>query len=168
MDCFAGPGVHATVILEKRSRHQKYWTRLLASCSLAMLAYLTSVVHANKRYCERKQSPFVTMDYYFQSWWMTHIVKMTLAYQPIAGPQFNLATLRRVPDGSQCFLLAMEGDIDGVRSLMIAGQASTKDVAATTWYTMLTWSVIKKQSKMAEFLLKADSDPHHDPSGIQP
>lgn len=69
---------------------------------------------------------------------MTHIVKMTLAYQPSAGPSANITTLRRVPDTAQCFLFAMEGDIDGVRSLMIANKASTKDVAVTTGYTMLT------------------------------
>ncbi len=63
-----------------------------------------------------------------------------MAHQPMAGPQINITTLRRVPDTSHCFLLAMDGDIEGVRSLLIANKASTKDVAATTGYTMLTAS----------------------------
>lgn len=94
----------------------------------------------NKRYCERRQTPFVTMDYWFPSWWMTYIVKMTFAYQPMAGPQMNMTTLRRVPETAQCFLFAMEGDIEGVKALLVSDKASTRDVASTTGYTMLTVS----------------------------
>lgn len=70
-------------------------------------------------------------------WWMTHIVKVTMAHQPMADPQINITTLRRVQDTSHCFLLAMDGDIEGVRSLLLANKALAKDVAATTGYTIL-------------------------------
>jgi hypothetical protein len=71
---------------------------------------------------------------------MTYIVKMTFAYQPMAGPQMNMTTLRRVPETAQCFLFAMEGDIEGVKALLVSDKASTRDVASTTGYTMLTVS----------------------------
>jgi hypothetical protein len=104
----------------------------------------------NRRYYERKQAPFVSVDYWFPSWWTSHIVKMTMIYQPLAGPQMSLSTLRRVQEGSECFELAGKGDIEAVKALLITQMTSVKDVGGKTGYTMLTvWPGARYSSNMA-------------------
>lgn len=97
--------------------------------------------------CEKSQVPHVSFEYWFPlGFFWSQIIRLQLAYQPNTGPQFSLDTLRRVPDSAQCVSYALEGNIEGLKSLFKHGLASPRDVSSTRGYSLLrvSKSVAKK------------------------
>lgn len=88
--------------------------------------------------CLREQTPTVNAEYWFPlGFCWSQIVRLHLTYQANTGPSFQLSTLRRVSDSSQCVHFALNGNIDGLKSLFSEGMASPRDVSSTRGYSLL-------------------------------
>lgn len=88
--------------------------------------------------CTGQRTSSVNLEYWFPlgiCW--SQIVRFSLAYEANVGPSLQLHTLRRVPDSSQCVSFALEGNVDGLKSLFNRGLASPRDVSSTRGYTLL-------------------------------
>ena len=114
--------------------------------------------------CEKAQAAHVNVEYWFPFGFVwSKIVRLQLTYQPNIGPQFELSTLRRVPDSAQCVNFALTGNIDGLRDLFKRGLASPRDVSTTRGYSVLRWAMYGKQFQTCKFLLHAGADPDYRP-----
>ncbi len=114
--------------------------------------------------CERNQAAHVTVEYWFPLGFVwSKILLLQLTYQPHIGPQFELRTLRRVPDSAQCVNFALNGNIDGLKDLFKKGLASPRDVSTTRGYSVLRWAMYGKQYQTCKFLLNAGADPDYRP-----
>ena len=114
--------------------------------------------------CERQQAARLSVEYWFPLGvvWST-IVQLQLRYRPNIGPQFELSTLRRVPDSARCVNYALTGNIDGLKDLFKRGLASPRDVSSTRGYSVPRWAMYGKQYQACKFLLHAGADPDYRP-----
>ena len=88
--------------------------------------------------CEKSQAAHVSLEYWFPLGFVwSQIVRFRLTYQPSVGPQFELSSLRRVPDSAQCVNFALNGNIEGLKDLFRRGLASPRDVSTTRGYSVL-------------------------------
>lgn len=114
--------------------------------------------------CERKQPARVSVEYWFPLGFLwSSIVRLQATYQPNIGPQFELSTLRRVPDSAQCVNFALTGNVEGLKDLFKRGLASPRDVSTTRGYSVLRWAMYGKQYQTCKFLLYAGADPDYRP-----
>ncbi|KAK0701881.1 ankyrin repeat-containing protein-like protein [Lasiosphaeria miniovina] len=114
--------------------------------------------------CTGQRTSSVSLEYWFPlgiCW--SQIVRFSLAYETNVGPSLQLNTLRRVPDSSQCVSFALEGNIDGLKSLFNRGLASSRDVSSTRGYTLLRWALYGQQYETCKFLMAAGADPTYRP-----
>ncbi|KAJ3551789.1 hypothetical protein NPX13_g11275 [Xylaria arbuscula] len=88
--------------------------------------------------CLKPQQPQVQTEYWFPPgvFW-SQIIQFQATYQSTTGPSFQLKTLRRVPDTSEAVTFAMNGNIEGLKSLFVRGLASPVDVSDTRGYSLL-------------------------------
>lgn len=90
------------------------------------------------RECQKSPVPHVNLEYWFPlGFFWSHIVRLQMGYQPHLGPQVSLSTLRRIPDSAQCVNFALNGNIDGLKTLFRRGLASPQDVSSTRGYSIL-------------------------------
>jgi hypothetical protein len=87
--------------------------------------------------CRRTTTTTVSIEYFFPIWFLARIVMLVLSYQKGAGPQMQLRTIRYVPDSSQSITYALNGNIDGLKSLFTQGLASPNDVSQGRKYSLL-------------------------------
>ena len=114
--------------------------------------------------CEKSQAAHISVEYWFPlgfAW--SKILRLQLTYQARIGPQFELSTLRRVPDSAQCVNFALNGNIDGLKDLFRRNLASPRDVSTTRGYSVLRWAMYGKQYQTCRFLLNAGADPDYRP-----
>ena len=117
--------------------------------------------------CGKNQNARVSVEYWFPlSFVWSKIIRFQLTYQPHLGPQFELSTLRRVPDSAQCVNFALNGNIDGLKDLFSKGLASPQDVSTTRGYSILRWAMYGKQFQTCKFLLNAGADPDYRPIAV--
>lgn len=79
------------------------------------------------------------------------------------GPQFQLKTLRRVPDSAPCVNFALEGNTQALKDLFVRGLASPQDVSSTRGYSLLRWALYGKQYETCQFLVYAGADIDYKP-----
>ena len=114
--------------------------------------------------CKKKQAAHISLEYWFPLGFVwSKILLLQLTYQANIGPQFELSTLRRVPDSAQCVNFALSGNIDGLKELFTRGLASPVDVSTTRGYSLLRWAMYGKQFQTCKFLLHAGADPDYRP-----
>ncbi|KXX73195.1 Ankyrin repeat domain-containing protein 7 [Madurella mycetomatis] len=114
--------------------------------------------------CTGQRTSSVSLEYWFPlgiCW--SQIVRFSLAYEANVGPSLQLNTLRRVPDSSLCVSFALEGNIDGLKSLFNRGLASPRDVSSTRGYSLLRWALYGQQYETCKFLMAAGADPTYRP-----
>ena len=88
--------------------------------------------------CQTSQAPSVSAEYWFpMGFCWSQIIRLQISYQSRIGPQWELTSLRRVPDSAHCVKFALEGDIKGLKGLFQHGMASPKDVSNTRGYSLL-------------------------------
>ena len=80
-----------------------------------------------ERSCQNPEGPSGSIVYRFPSWFWSRLIAITLKYVPICGPEINVRFPREVTP-SKLYLLAMHGDIQGVKTLFTEGVASPWDV----------------------------------------
>ena len=88
--------------------------------------------------CENSQAADVSFEYWFPLGFVwSQIIRFRLIYQPNVGPQFELRSLRRVPDNAQCVTFALNGNVEGLKDLFRRGLASPRDISTTRGYSVL-------------------------------
>lgn len=103
--------------------------------------------------CGKAQSSHVSVEYWFPlGFCWSQIIRLHVGYRPDLGPQLYLSTLRRVPDSAPCVNFALEGNIEGLKSLFKHGLASPRDVSSTRGYSLLRvrlnlWSHLRQRTK---------------------
>ncbi|KAL8969910.1 MAG: hypothetical protein Q9197_004097 [Variospora fuerteventurae] len=106
--------------------------------------------------CEKSQSPNISFEYWFPLGFVwSQIVRFRLTYERNLGPHFEISTLRRVPDSAQCVAFALDGDIEGLKSLFRRGLASPRD-----------WAMYGKQYQTCKFLVHAGADLDYRPIAV--
>ncbi|KAJ5381152.1 ankyrin repeat containing protein [Penicillium cataractarum] len=114
--------------------------------------------------CEKSQTPFISFEYWFPlGFCWSKIVQAQVSYHPSFGPQFNITTLRSVPDTAPCVEFALHGNIEGLKGLFNRGAASPWDVSATRGYTLVRWALYGKQYKTVKFLVQQGADADYRP-----
>ncbi|KAI0455479.1 ankyrin repeat-containing domain protein [Xylaria acuta] len=117
--------------------------------------------------CEAAQKPEVTAEYWFpMGLFWSMIVQFNLSYQMNVGPQFEIKTLRRVPDSATCVNYAVRGNIEGLKGLFKRGVASPRDVSDTRGYSLLRWALYANQFETVRFLALQGADPDYRPQAI--
>ncbi|KAL8746941.1 MAG: hypothetical protein Q9190_001103 [Brigantiaea leucoxantha] len=115
--------------------------------------------------CQISQTAHIDLEYRFPlDFFWSQIVRLQVGYKSNIGPQFQLSTLRRVPDSAQSVEFAMGGNIDGLKYLFSRGQASPRDVSSTRGYSLLRWALYGKQYDTCQFLLHAGADAEYRPN----
>lgn len=94
------------------------------------------------RGCRDRQNATATIEYWFPWWFVSMNTKFCLTYLPWTGPQFQLSTVRRVPDDSQSIAFAMQGNIDGLKHLFSQGLISPRDVSDSRGFSLMRVSLI--------------------------
>lgn len=89
------------------------------------------------RGCRDQQNPTAIMEYWFPWWFVSMNLKIYFKYLPSTGPQFQLSTMRRVPDTSQSITFARQGNIEGLKDLFSRGLASPRDVSSSRGFTLM-------------------------------
>ena len=118
-------------------------------------------------WCEKNQAAQVSVEYWFPLGFVwSKILRLQMTYQPHIGPQFELNTLRRVPDSAQCVNFALQGNIDSLKYLFKKGLASPRDVSTTRGYSVLRWAMYGKQYQTCKFLVQAGADPDYRPIAV--
>ncbi|KAI0481753.1 ankyrin repeat-containing domain protein [Xylaria cf. heliscus] len=109
--------------------------------------------------CEASQKPEVTAEYWFpMGLFWSMIIQFNLSYQINVGPQFEIKTLRRVPDSATCVNYAIKGNIEGLKELFRRGAASPRDVSDTRGYSLIRWALYANQFETVRFLALQGAD----------
>lgn len=150
--------------LERRSQSYGYFDHIIGRLFVGYSGLPLVNTPCDSTRCQRSQTSYISAEYWFPlGFFWSQIVRLELGYQPQIGPQWELTTLRRVPDSAQCVRFALEGDIIGLKGLFQHGLASPRDVSSTRGYSLLRWALYGQQYETCRFLLAAGSDPDYKP-----
>ncbi|KAL9080470.1 MAG: hypothetical protein Q9157_000784 [Trypethelium eluteriae] len=118
----------------------------------------------NLEACQKAQTPQMNFEYWFPlGFFWSQIVRVQMGVSQSFGPQFQLKTLRRVPDSAPCVNFALEGNIIALKDLFVRGLASPQDVSSTRGYSLLRWALYGKQYETCQFLVYAGADVEYKP-----
>lgn len=124
--------------LERKSNSYGYFDRIIGRLFVGYSGLPLLNSPCDSTMCQRPQTSYVSAEYWFPSgFFWSQIVRLELGYQSQIGPQWQLTTLRRVPDSAQCVRFALEGDVLGLKNLFQHGLASPRDVSSTRGYSLL-------------------------------
>lgn len=91
----------------------------------------------NEKYCQGQSAPTLRLSYYFPSWFLNRTLQFAILGSCVGGPQISLSLPKVVADNSDVFVFAVQGNLDGMRSLFKRGAASPFDVGVGTGRTAL-------------------------------
>lgn len=132
------PGCSCICHSERKSNTSEYFEGILGRLFMGYSGIPLLNSRCDSAICRRSQSPSVSAEYWFPlGFCWSQIVRLEIGFQSQIGPQWELSTLRRVPDSAQCVKFALGGDIDGLKGLFQHGMASPKDVSSTRGYSLL-------------------------------
>ena len=132
------PGCHCVCHIENRSSTPGFADRVLGQVFVGYTGLPGLSPKCDIGTCEKSQSPGMSFEYWFPLWFVwSQIVRFRMTYERNLGPQFEISTLRRIPDSAQCVTFALNGDIEGLKDLFRQGLASPRDVSSTRGYSVL-------------------------------
>ncbi|KAL8992840.1 MAG: hypothetical protein Q9169_006800 [Polycauliona sp. 2 TL-2023] len=112
--------------------------------------------------CKGNPEGLLQVHYFFPSWFLGKVISMALGVNQIYGPEFCLRVANVRADLDPIFLHSYNGDVDAVRSILIAGKASVLDVNAQSGNSLLHMAMLRSQLEVVELLLQFGADPHLD------
>lgn len=110
--------------------------------------------------CKGNSEGLLQVHYFFPSWFLGMVMSMALGVSQTAGPELCLRVANVRPNSDPIFLHAYNGDIDAVRSTLVAGKASVLDVNAQNGNSLLHMAMHKSRLEVVELLLQFGADPH--------
>jgi hypothetical protein len=130
------PGCPCACHTQRKSSSPSFVDRVLGQTFVGYAGLPVISPKCNNTSCEKPQGPCVSVEYWFLlGFCWSQIVRLQVGYRQNVGQQFNLTTLRRVPDTAQCMEFALKGDIEGLKGLFKRGLASPWDVSSTRGFT---------------------------------
>jgi hypothetical protein len=91
----------------------------------------------NEPQCQRKQDLTFRMDYVFPAWLLARAVYLIFTFTQSCGPKFTPRWSGTFSGDAKIFMLAIDGDLDGIKKLFADKEASPYDVAISTGRTAL-------------------------------
>ena len=98
--------------------------------------------------CDRLNAPIVHLDYYFPTWFLHRKLHFELRHRRNLGPEQLLRVTRVVSGTSDIFRWALQGNAEGVKSVLRDGRGSPFDTEGSQ--TALHVSSIEYQTKSEE------------------
>ncbi len=115
------------------TRATPYWgSSWFGNLYLPRSFFHRSFASCNVQTCRRthKSCQLAKIKFFFPSWFLSVEMKIRLEAFPV---HFYLQTPRRVPNMSPIFRCVVRMDIEGVRKLLVSGEASVNDVNEEGW-----------------------------------
>ena len=109
----------------------------------------------NEVTCRKRYNSSFTLTYRFPKWLTNQMMSYALFATRASGPQMALSTARIISGNSDIFRQAMQGNIEGVKSLFNEGLASPYDTASNYGYTSLHYAADYGHTELCDFLIKA-------------
>ena len=91
----------------------------------------------NEPSCRRQSIPTFRLNFFFLQWMMSRAIQFVTRLSYMKGSEVVLRVPRVVPDNVPSLFYAVQGDIEGIKSLFSKGLASPYDVALTNGRTAL-------------------------------
>jgi len=91
----------------------------------------------NERTCRKQSIPTVKVTYHFPHWLLARMIHFVLTLSYMKGPGVSLSMPRVIPDNAPVLTFAVQGNLDGIKSLFSKGTASPYDVALSNGRTAL-------------------------------
>jgi len=82
----------------------------------------------NERSCRQQSIPTVKVTYHFPQWLLGRVIQFALSVSYMKGPELILRTLRVIPANAPVINYAVQGNLDGIKSLFNKGLASPFDI----------------------------------------
>lgn len=87
--------------------------------------------------CRMQSIPTFRLNFFFPQWMMSRLLQFVAQLSYMKGPELVLRMPRIVPDNAPALFYAVQGDIEGIKSLFSKGLASPYDVALNDGRTAL-------------------------------
>ncbi|KAL8694797.1 MAG: hypothetical protein Q9224_003507 [Gallowayella concinna] len=110
--------------------------------------------------CKGNAEGLLQVHYFFPSWFWGKVISMALGVNQTYGPEFCLRVANVRADLDPIFLHSYNGDVDNVRSILVAGKASVMDVTARDGNSLLHLAMLTSRLEVVELLLQFGADPH--------
>ncbi|KAL8674119.1 MAG: hypothetical protein Q9168_001456 [Polycauliona sp. 1 TL-2023] len=110
--------------------------------------------------CKGNPQGLLHVDYFFPSWFLGKVISMALGVNQIYGPEFCLRVANVRADLDPIFRHSYNGDVDAIRSILVAGKASVLDVNAQSGNSLLHMAMLRSKLEVVELLLQFGADPH--------
>lgn len=110
--------------------------------------------------CKGNSEGLLQVHYYFPSWFLGKVISMALGVSRTCGPELCLRVANVRADWDPIFTHCHNGNIDAVRSVLVAGEASVLDVNAQNGNSLLHMAMLRSQLEVVELLLQFGADPH--------
>ena len=91
----------------------------------------------NEQSCRMQSIPTFRLNFFFPQWMMSRVLQFVVQLSYMKGPELVLRVPRVVPDNAPALFYAVQGDIEGIKSLFSKGLASPYDVALDSGRTAL-------------------------------
>ena len=91
----------------------------------------------NEPSCRMQSIPTFRLNFFFPQWMMSRVLQFVIQLSYMKGPELVLRVPRVVPDNAPALFYAVQGDIEGIKSLFSKGLASPYDVALDSGRTAL-------------------------------
>ena len=115
-----------------------FWNRLLGKLFVGYSGCPAGLVPpCNQGSCHAGLSSTTQVNYIFPPWFCNKLIKLSLETSLMGDANLNLVFYRGVPTGSKIFQCTALEDVDSLRSLIVGGLASPKDVDNQYGYTAL-------------------------------
>lgn len=122
----------------KKSASPAFLNRVLGQMFIGYTGLPLFSPKCSSQQCQKGQIPRVSLEYWFPlGFFWSQIITVQAGFSQNFGPQFQLRTLRRVPDSAPCVNFALEGNIEALKNLFGRGLASPQDVSSTRGYSLL-------------------------------
>ena len=91
----------------------------------------------NEPSCPRQSIPISRLNVPFPQWMISRVIQWVAQLSYMKGPELVFRMPRVVPDNAPSHFYAVQGDIEGIKSLFSKGLASPYDLALTDGRTAL-------------------------------
>ena len=116
----------------------------------------------NSSICKGNSEGLLQVHYFFPPWFLSKVASMALGVSRVYGPElcFRMTNVRAdwEPIFKQCYF----GDVEAVKSTLVAGRASILDVKAETGHSLLHTAMFKAQLDVVELLIQFGAEPHRE------
>ncbi|KAL2413528.1 hypothetical protein ABEF95_004324 [Exophiala dermatitidis] len=110
----------------------------------------------SERNCRRREHSAVRITYRFPDWALHRVIHLALASTAL-NTKVNFNTMRVLPESAEVFAVIAKGDVDRLRHMFKAGQASIYDVSRTNW-TLIHTAFTLGRTDMCQFLISEGAD----------